>query len=72
MIINILQIYIDILVNFRQKSSPSDSHRLPPLHYPHISMDLLEFLGILRVYGDQNIGIDRLDRILEVAFAGVA
>jgi len=35
-------------------------------------MDLLEFLGILRVYGDQNSGIDRPNRILEVAFAGVA
>ena len=51
---------------------PSYLYRLPPPHNPHIPMDLLEFLWILRVYGDQNIGIDRLDRILEVAFAGVA
>ena len=35
-------------------------------------MDLLELLGILRVYRDQNIGTDRPNRILEVAFAGVA
>jgi hypothetical protein len=35
-------------------------------------MDLLEFLGILHMDRDQNIGIDRPNRILEVAFAGVA
>jgi len=35
-------------------------------------MDLFEFLGILGVDRDQNIGIDHLDRILEVAFAGAA
>jgi hypothetical protein len=35
-------------------------------------VNLLEFLRILRVYRDQNIGIDRLDRMLDVAFAGVA
>jgi len=51
---------------------PSDLHRLPPPHNPYIPMDLLEFLRILRVYWDQNIGIDRLNRILEVALAGVA
>ena len=50
----------------------SDPYRLPPPRNPHIAIDLLELLRILRMYRDQNIGIDRFNRILEVAFAGVA
>jgi hypothetical protein len=47
----------------------SDLHRLPPPRNPHIAIDLLELLRILRMYRDLNVGIDRLDRILKVAFA---
>ncbi len=69
MIINILQIYIDILAYFRLKSSPSNLYPSPRLTITHIPMDLLELFRILGMDGDQNIGIDRFDRILEVAFA---